>query len=364
MREVYHCGHYEAQDVLVEADDVDLVCLEPGRGYKFRESWQRRLMFRDISGRAVFANPGLNKVTLTREYDLFIARCQTEKDLPHVNAIEGWKDRCKTSVCWIEEMWAAAIPSAKHWIHALSQFDYVFTSYLGTVEPLSRAIGRPVHWLSAGVDTLRFAPCPDPPARVIDVYSMGRRLEGIHHRLLQAAERRKLFYIYDTFRASLSEVYNYRQHRDHFANMLKRSRYFTVAPGKVDALGETEGQSELAHRYYEGVAAGAVLIGQVPHSESFGQMFPWADAVIPVRPDGSDVIDVLAELDSDPARVSAAAQRNVVNALLRHDWVYRWKEILRVAGLEPSPAMLARENRLKELAAIAAGPVEALVGNR
>jgi hypothetical protein len=362
-KETFHCGHYEAQDVLAEVDDVDLVCLEPRRGYEFKEFWQRRLMFHDISRRVIFANPGFNKVRLTREYDLFLVRCQTEKDLPQVNAIEGWKDRCKTSVCWIDELWAAQIPEAKYWLHALTQFDHLFTSCLGTVGPLSEAIGRPVHWLPAAVDTLRFTPYPGPPARVIDVYSIGRRREEIHERLFQAAKRKEIFYIHDTFLASLSKVYDHREHRDHFANVAKRSRYFMVAPGKVDSIAENQGQDEVGHRYCEGAAAGAVMIGQAPRGEAFRQMFDWPDAVIPARTDGSDILDVLAELASNPARVSAAAQNNAVGALIRHDWVYRWNEVLRVAGLEPSERMISRERELKELAAMAGGPVktEALV---
>jgi hypothetical protein len=362
-KETFHCGHYEAQDVLAEVDDVDLICLEPGRGYAFKELWQRKLMPRDISRKVIFANPGLTKVRLTREYDLFLARCQTEKDLPHVNAIEGWKDHCKTSVCWIDELWAAPIPKEKYWLHALTQFDHVFTGCLGTVGPLSKAIGRPIHWLPGAVDTLRFTPYPDPPARVIDVYSIGRRREEIHKRLIHAAKRREIFYIYDTFLGSLSEVYDHREHRDYFASVAKRSLYFMVAPGKIDATAENQGQSEVGHRYFEGAAAGAMLIGQAPLGEAFRQMFPWPDAVLQVQPDGCDILDVLAELASDPARVSAAAERNAVGALLRHDWVYRWKEILRVAGLEPSPNMLTRECHLKNLAAMVAGTtnVEPLV---
>ena len=358
-KETFLCGHYEAQDVLAEIDDVDLICLEPGRGYKFKDRWQRRLIFRDVTRRLVFANPGLQKVKLSREYDLFLVRCQTEKDLPDVNAIEGWKDRCKTSVCWIDEIWAAALPADRYWLHVLNQFDHVFTTCFGSVSPLSQALGRPIHWLPGGVDALRFTPYPNPPTRVIDVYSIGRRQEGIHRRLHKAAKRSELFYMHDTFQASLSEVYDYREHRDHFASVAKRSRYFMVAHGKVDAIGEHKGQSEVGHRYYEGAAAGTVLIGQAPRTESFGQLFPWPDAVIEVQPDGSDVIEVLSGLDSNPARFAEAAQKNAVGALLRHDWVYRWKELLRIAGLEPSRRALARERQLKALAATIFGPMEA-----
>ncbi len=357
-KEAFHCGLFEAQDVLVEVDDVDLICLEPAHGYKFKESWQRRLVYRDVSRRLIFANPGHHKVRLTRDYDLFLVTCKTEKDVPDFNAIEGWKDHCKTSVCWIDEMLAAKIPEQKYWLHTLNQFDHVFIGCRGTVAPLSKALGRPIRWLPGAVDTLRFSPYPDPPVRVIDVYSIGRRQEGIHQRLLQAAKRGEMFYIYDTFLGSVSEVYDHRQHRDHFANVAKRSRHFMVAPGKVDSIAETGGQSEVGHRYYEGAAAGAVMLGQAPNTEAFKQMFPWPDAVIQVQPDGCDVMEVLAELASDPARVSAAAQRNAVGALLYHDWVHRWTEVLKVAGLEPSTGMVSRQCHLKELAAMVAGPVK------
>ena len=82
-------------------------------------------------------------------------------------------------------------------------------------------------------------------------------------------------------------------------------------------------------------------------------MFGWRDVVIQVQPDGSDVQDVLAGLNLEPERVSKISRRNGAEALLRHDWVYRWKKIFQVAGIEPSPRMVERERRLRELADLA-----------
>lgn len=351
-------GHYEAQDVLCEIDHVDLVCLDAQSGYEFKESWQRRLLYRDVSRRLIFQNPGLRQVDLKGEYDLFLARCQTHHDFLHINAIRGWKDRCETSVCWIDEMWAAEIPQYKYWIHALKQFDHVFVGCKGTVDTLANAIGKPVRWLSGGVDAIRFSPFPNPPARVVDVYSIGRRSEGIHRSLLRMAKEKSMFYVHDTFGGSLSDVYDYKQHRDLFSSLTKRSRFFMVAPGKVDVSDETKGQVEIGHRYYEGAAAGAVMIGQAPNCDAFGEMFPWPDAVIPVKPDASDVIEVITQLEASPERTIAISRRNAAEALLRHDWAYRWKQILMVAGLEPLPAMHAREQRMKQLATIALSSTE------
>jgi glycosyl transferase family 1 len=357
-KKTFLCGHYEAQDVLCEIDQVDLVCLDALPGYEFKESWQRRLLYRDFSRKLIYQGPGLRKVQLKQEYDLFLALCQTHHDFLHIGAIRGWKDHCKTSVCWIDEMWASEVPRYKYWIHALKQFDHVFVGCKGTVDSLANAIGKPVHWLSGGVDALRFSPHPNPPARVVDVYSIGRRWEGIHRSLLRMAKDRPIFYIHDTFGGSLSDVYDYRQHRDLFSNVAKRCRYFVVAPGKVDSSDETRGQVEIGHRYYEGAAAGAVMIGQAPKCEAFDQMFPWPEAVIHVEPDGSDVAEVISRLNSSPDRSLAISQRNAAEALLRHDWVYRWKQVFEVAGIDPMPAMTAREQRLRQLAAVVLSPFE------
>jgi hypothetical protein len=69
-----------------------------------------------------------------------------------------------------------------------------------------------------------------------------------------------------------------------------------------------------------------------------------------ICPNGSDLTAVLSDLDSDPERIAAISRRNAKEALLRHDWVYRWNEMFRVAGIEPSPHMAARERHLKDMA--------------
>jgi Glycosyl transferases group 1 len=361
-KQAFLAGHYEGQDVLQEVDDVDLINLEPGPGYEVKETWQRRLLHHDLSRRLIFQNPGLRKVRLGHEYDLFLAVCQYTHDFLHINAIEDWKDKCKVSVCWIDELWLAELPQHKYWLHALRKFDHVFVSCLETVEPLSKLIEKPCRWLPGAVDALRFSPYPQAPARVVDVYSIGRRIEAIHKELLRAGENGSLFYLYDTFAGSLSGVYDYKQHRQLFSSIAKRSKFFMVAPGKVNSPGETRGQEEIGRRYYEGAAAGTVMIGQSPDCESYRKMFPWPDAVIKIQPDGSDVLDVIARLERVPEQVLAISQRNAAEALLRHDWLYRWKELIQTAGLEPLPQMAVREQRLRELAAhiptTAAPPLE------
>ncbi len=351
-RAAFNAGLYEAQDVLQQTNDVDLIGLEPRWGFHFKERWQRDLLYRDPTDRLMFANPGLRRVRLTREYELFVVVCQTYWDLLYVNAIDGWKDLCKTSVCWIDEIWAAGVHKYKNWLKALDSFDHVCVGSKKSAAALTAAIGRTCHWVPGGVDALRFSPYPDAPRRVVDVYSIGRRLEGIHQELLGQAASKEIFYIYDTLHevANLAPIDD-RQHRELYANVAKRSRFFVIAPAKMDLPTATEGESEIGFRYYEGAASGAVLIGQAPKCDHFPELFGWPDSVIEIRPDGSDVLETLSCLNSDLVRVSEISRRNSAESLLRHDWMYRWKEIYRITDTAPSSGMVERERQLTALAA-------------
>jgi DNA/RNA-binding domain of Phe-tRNA-synthetase-like protein len=78
-------------------------------------------------------------------------------------------------------------------------------------------------------------------------------------------------------------------------------------------------------------------------------MFDWPEAVIEIETDGSDAAGVILNLLAEPEHLREVSARNAMEALRRHDWVYRWRQIFDVAGLSPTPAMEAREKRLSEL---------------
>jgi hypothetical protein len=353
-RRAFQGGLYEAQDVLAGMVDADLLCLEPQSAwFHQRERWQRRLLYRDVTRLLASQNPGLGRVRVTGEYDLFVAVCQNYWDLLALNAIDGWKDRCRTSVCWLDEIWVADLPSSRYWLHLLNRFDHVFIGYEASVEPVSRALGRRCHWIGGAVDTLRFTPYPRPSERVIDVYRIGRTSDGVHDALKDAVAEKGWFYVHDTVRGSDLEPLDHREHRSMVAQMAQRSRYFMVAPAKVDMAGETRGQVEMGYRYYEGSAAGVVMVGQPADSPGFRERFDWPDAVVELETDGSDVVEVLTSLNGQPARLEAISRRNAAQSLLRHDWLYRWQQIFDAAGVARPPRMALREQRLLELARMA-----------
>jgi hypothetical protein len=348
--QVYMGGLYESQDVLLDIDDVDLISPKPGRAYQLRQRIQHRIIGHDFTRTVVAANLAFEPIRLTREYDLFVAYLPFIWDITQIPAVHGWKNQCRTSVCWIEEIYAADVPKLKYWLPALSQFDHIVIGSSGTVAALAEAVERPCQRVPCGVDALRFSPYPRPPARVIDIYCMGRRSEALHRVLLDFAAKKNMFYVYDTLVTGDAKLHDYRQHRELLANIVKRSRYFIVSPARGGSLEATGNQIEVGYRYYEGAAAGAVMIGQIPYCETFNSLFNWPDAVVDIKPDGSNVADVIASLETQPERLVEISRRNAVEALLRHDWAYRWKQILDIVGLKPAPQLEIRENRLKQLA--------------
>jgi len=345
VRHVSRCAEYEFEDVICDVDDVELLTPESYPWFVFSRKLTNQLA-RRLS--IACLNPGIRKIRCNRSYDVFFAICQSPQDLLSLNAIKGWRQSCRKSVCWLGELWAGELPKYKGHLKILSQFDYVILTFSSTVDKLNKVTKASCIYLPPGIDTIKFCPFPNPPLRSIDVYSMGRNSSKTHQSLLKLAEEGKIFYIYDT----VSNMYTCypKQHRSLLANIAKRSRYFITNAPKINQQSETHGQSGVSYRFFEGAASGTVMIGDPLDNEDFRKYFDWPDAVIHVPYDTVEISDILADLDSQPERLEKARRNNVIQSLLRHDWVYRWRAILELVGLKPKPALVAREKRLKKLA--------------
>jgi hypothetical protein len=345
------CVSYEFESVISQIDDVDLLAPEPYRLFPIGRKIANRLAKHTS---ITFVNPGVRKLQLEKDYDLFIATVQFPADLLTLNALKGWKERCQTSVCYLEEIWVDTLGKSggRARIKMLSQFDYVVLNCSMSVKPVRDKIRKPCIYLPPGVDAIRFCPYPNPPRRCVDVFNLGRRSPVTHTALLKMAEEQRIFYLYDTISFPMNTDYPM-QHRGLIANKAKRSRYFISNAAKSDRQFETRGQSEIGFRFFEGASAGTVMIGEPPQNDAFKKYFDWPDAVIHVPYDTEDIAEILADLDSQPQRLAEIRKNNVIHSLLRHDWVYRWRAILDIVGLEPRPALFERERQLKELAEIA-----------
>ena len=339
------CGDYEFEDLLCELDNVDILTPQPSHGFKTIRRISNQLARRTS---VAYLNPGVKKQGIDRNYELFFVKSLLHTDLLSLNALKKWKEHCRVAICWLAEAWADDVAKWKGYANILSQFDYVILSCSSSVQPIQDLIKRPCLYVPPGIDAIKFCPYPNPPLRSVDVYSIGRNSQVTHKALLKMAEQQGIFYIYDTI--IRKETESHRDHRNLIANIAKRSRYFLVNPAKIDRRFETGKQREIGFRYFEGAAAGTVMIGEHPETEVFEEHFGWPDSVIRTPFDSPHIAEILADLDAQPDRIANARKNNIIQSLLRHDWAYRWNTILNMAGLKPSTALTDRLKYLKNLA--------------
>jgi glycosyl transferase family 1 len=354
---VAFCLQYEFEDVVADVTGADRV--EAGDRPALERSRRGYKLARFATGSKRFARgcaPRPSTVRLERDYELFFPVFNHVHELFALATVPDWRRRCRVAACFVNELWAHLLPG--YLLELLSEFDHVFLGVRHNVDEVARIVGRPCSYLPLAADVLRFAPSPEAPARGIDVCNIGRRSPVTHDALVRLAREGRIFYFYDTVAASGAgqkqrtfHVDNPAEHRLLLASLLKRSRYFIANRGRVNEPEFTQGKDEISGRFYEGAAAGTVMLGEPPRTGEFERQFDWPDAVIPLPFDSPDVGRRLAELDQDPARLARIRRDNVANAALRHDWVHRIRTVFETLGLQPTEAMLARERRLQALAA-------------
>ena len=340
----YRCAHFEFEDVISQIDSVEM--LAP----RIDPTTQRHMYTKQLAYHTPFAlNPGIEHKPIRTDYDLFMAICGNPADLLRVNAVGNWRRSCRKAICLIDEVWMTEIGPYRNFLRMLRKFDLVVIYYSQSVKPVNEVIGeRKCIFLPPGVDTIRFCPYPNLAERTVDVYSIGRRSAITHRAFMQMATEDHLFYLYDT--TSADRVLDPTEHRILFANICKRTRYFIVNPGLIDRPDKRGTQIEMGNRYFEAAASGSILLGERPNNGEFEKFFDWPDALVDLPYDSPDVRRVLTELDRQPERQSAMRRMNVHEALLRHDWAYRWEAILKAVGIAPLPQLEARKDHLRNLA--------------
>jgi hypothetical protein len=337
---------YDFEDLVGEFENADLVAPKPSVYISRKLSRAREFLGKAIEIERVIA-PLAHQFTLEKEYDLLFLVVDNAWQTITINSIENWKKKCRKIVCYIGEIWDVEVEKWRI-IKDLQKFDCIFLAVNQSREKLANLVQRPCIYLPPAINTIQFCNYPESTRRSIDITYIGRRSPIAHKSILEYTVAKNRFYYYDT--AINMRIKNHREHRSLYTNLLKRSRYFIANYAKIDLFHETSGIQEIGYRFFEGIAAGTVMLGQPPASKVFQEYFDWEDAIVPMPVDVENVGEIIDELDRQPERLEAIRRNNTINALLRHDWVYRWKTVLETMGMSATPEMVLRENYLRDLA--------------
>ena len=342
----WHALQYEFEDMGAELGVADVVALRLGPQTPFSRAAYR--VNRGV-GRRGTLDVNIEEVAITGEYDLFFAFFAFPSDIPHIQRLKGWRERCKQAVCFVGEHYTQEEAENRRHLELLRKlgFDRVYLFNAAPMESVASMVGCPVEFMGHGVDALRFSPYPLVPPRTVDLYQYGRRSDVTHAAALELSREDGVFYIYDTvFNVPLED---HRAHRTLVAETLKRSRYFfSYRPG--ENLDRAKGDDTLSSRYFEAIGGGAVLLGSRPGVKEYDECFPWQDATIEIPFEAHDLREIIADLDAQPERIATARMNNIVQTLRTLDWVYRWARILEQAGLPLTQGMHDRMAALERLA--------------
>lgn len=353
---VAYCGNYEFEDVIAAVSGADRV--EPTRLdlTEFQRKIYKTLnLATSDPGLALRMTPKFGGMRLKTNYELFIAFFNNPYEVFALQSVPNWRECCRNAVCVINEVWEGQIP--EYLLKSLANFDRIYLSSNPT-ESVARITGRPCHYLPLCADTVALSPFPESPTRSIDVLGIGRRSATTHAALLALARERGLFYYYDTIRATsvvnaekqlTFSVIDTVEHRFKLASLLKRSRYFLANRARANEP-DAAVADEMSARFFEGAAAGTIMLGLPPSSGPYLSLFDWPDAVVEIPFDEPDIGSVMADLNADVDRSVRIRRTNMTQALLRHDCAHRLRVILDDAGLPSPPALLAREALLEQLA--------------
>lgn len=203
------------------------------------------------------------------------------------------------------------------------------------------------------LDVLAF-PIKDPSERSIDVFSPGAEPPGQHQLLRQWAANNDGQYQQDV--GQLGAVTSVEQHRRIFTNMASRSRVFLTNFDQFNRRRRDRRHREVGSRFYEAMAAGCALAGDLPtSSRQFGEYV--ADAHPLQFPLHSERLpaDVAAAL-GDPEESQRLGDAARAAALRGNDVAHRWQAMAEAAGIPVSDGITQRISALDELADQLVGP--------
>ncbi len=343
-KELFRCCDYEYEDVINKSDPADLYLPELRH-----KSPLVALLSQSLSRKSpsIPWNPSFVFPKIEKNYDIFFAMLMFTYDLEVLLRMPDWRSKTGYSICYIDESFVKSFQDYPFYLRVLNRFDCLVINCSETKTFIEENLDIKVQVVSSGIDAARFFPGVPAPSRPIDIFGLGRRDAKVHEEFKKLEAEDEWLYAFDTGMPGL--CYDPPEHRENLATRMSRSKFFVVNPSKFDVPSDTAGQEEIGFRYFEGSAAGAVLVGRIPKNPNFKNHFPWEDAVLEMPEDISQTMDFMRDLRSDEDRMARMRFNNVKGSLGGHDFVYRWEDMLNGCGLEIPDSVLARKNLLQEL---------------
>jgi hypothetical protein len=254
-------------------------------------------------------------------------------DLPLVERMRELRSRARTISVWMPEVWPSELDQ-RIFFEAYAMVDHVFLGIREVLDDFaSIAPNANIECVPPAADVMAFAPPGADGERGIAVLGVGRRDPVQHEQLLAWSDSTGRLYLYDTVRGEAESV---TEHRRNLAGWYRRARVSICNYGKHDRPDEIGDLRIVPGRLFEGLAAGAVLVGRPPSEDNQREIV--GDVVV----HSTETEDLIGLVDrySRPGADRDERARNMALAARSHDWAHRWHLMYSAVG-EPVPEALS-----------------------
>lgn len=200
--------------------------------------------------------------------------------------------------------------------------DNIFVGIDEAVESFSSfAPHAQVHVLRPAADVLKFAPVDPFIPRGIAVLRIGRGDADQYRQILEWAGIRQALYMYDT---TSGKAVDWTEHRRALTGYYQHANIAICNYAKHDVPAITGGLQVVPGRLFEGLAAGAVLVGIPPDEQS--QIDVLGETVVEPIDSPRSLVQVLDRF-SHPREAKPLRIRNLALACRGNDRAHRWRSV-------------------------------------
>ena len=204
--------------------------------------------------------------------------------------------------------------------------QYLFCTYLKSAEHFKRVLSETrVYWLQQSMDKTVFYDYGEEKKRLF--IQMGRKNESLHHYVFEYLDHNKIENNnknYNYMKENKKPIY---KNKFDLAKNINATKFFITAPQNIDNYKITGNISEVTARYFEAMAAKSLIVGYKPE-DSFDLLFPFDNAMITVKPDGSDFDEKINYYLEHEDEYNEIINRNYKYVNNNHTWTNRLNYIM------------------------------------
>ncbi len=269
-------------------------------------------------------------------------------NLDVVEAVPGWRERFDLALGYVFDAWG-------DYTDHLAAFDRIFVPLPDAMEQWQQRSSVKTTLIPFGVDAHEEG--GGDADRPIDLISYGRIPRQFHQAFSQRWNRSSSRVLFLRTAPRNVEIYPdrpYAQRDDHadvgaLYQLLRRSKaslcFDTAYPGMRKFP-----YSFVTLRWFDAFATGCAVVGKRPTTPEAERLLPWQESTIEIPDNPSAAVEMLEAFFADSARLERIRLRNYYEALTRHDWRMRVRDMLQSVGMALPARLVSHLDQLEERA--------------